>query len=474
MNESGRPRTLFAKIWDTHVVESLGDGMDLVWIDRHFLHDLSGPFSLQSLANRGLPCRHPELTFATPDHGVATTPGRTELSSEVSAKLLPLFRDLCAKYAVELFDLDDPRQGIVHVVAAELGLSLPGSIVVCGDSHTCTQGGLGAVAWGIGNTEITQVLATQTLMVERPRTMRVRCAGALSAHVDAKDLILHVIAREGADAGSGHAVEYAGPAVEALPVEGRMTLCNLSVEMGAKMGFVAADETVFAYLRGRPGAPREALWEQAVAHWQSLRGDPGASFDREVAVDASEIAPQMSWGTSPAHTIAVDGIVPQPEQAPDRGTAKAWGEALDYMGLQPGSRLEGLPIQHVFIGSCTNSRLSDLESAAAVVRGRQVAAGVRAWVVPGSQSVKRAAEARGLDGIFKGAGFEWREPGCSMCIGMNGEQVPPGERCVSTSNRNFVGRQGPGARTHLASPASAAACAVAGAIADVRKLATGG
>jgi 3-isopropylmalate/(R)-2-methylmalate dehydratase large subunit len=449
---------MFEKVWAEHVVASLAEGVDLLYVDRHFTHDLSGPFSMATLADRGLGCRRPDLTYAIPDHGVSTAPGRTEDSTDASAQLLPLFRRSTSSLGIRYFDLDDDRQGIVHVVGPELGLSLPGTVIVCGDSHTCTQGGVGALAWGIGNTEVTQVLATQTLTVQRPATMQVRIDGTLAPHVTAKDLILHLIAREGADGGSGHALEFAGTTIDALSVEARLTLCNLTVEFGARMGFVAPDETTFGYLQGRPHAPVGADWNDAVAHWRSLRSDADASFDRVIELDAAAVAPQVSWGTSPAHTVGIDEPVPD-------GADPA---ALDYMGLVAGRPLLGLPVQHVFIGSCTNSRIEDLEAAASVVAGRHVAPGVRAWVVPGSQTVKREAERRGLREIFTGAGFDWREPGCSMCMSMNGDTIPAGERCISTSNRNFLGRQGPGARTHLASPATAAATAITGVITDVR------
>lgn len=383
---------------------------------------------------------------------------------------MPLFRASTSSLGITLFDLDDDRQGIVHVVGPELGLSLPGTFIVCGDSHTCTQGGVGALAWGIGNTEVIQVLATQTLTVQRPATMEVRIEGNLAAHVSAKDLILHLIASEGADGGSGHAIEFTGSTVERLSVEARLTLCNLTVEFGARMGFVAPDEMTIAYLEGRPHAPSGASWDRAVAHWRSLRTDPGAPFDRRIVIDATSIGPQVSWGTSPAHTTTVDGLVPDPADAPNAATAQAWSDAQAYMDLRPGQALAGLPVQHVFIGSCTNSRIEDLEAAAAIVGDGRVAPGVRAWVVPGSRAVKREAERRGLHDVFTRAGFAWRESGCSMCMSMNGENVPAGERCLSTSNRNFVGRQGPGARTHLASPATAAATALAGRITDVRQV----
>jgi 3-isopropylmalate/(R)-2-methylmalate dehydratase large subunit len=343
-------------------------------------------------------------------------------------------------------------------------------LVVCGDSHTCTQGGVGAVAWGIGNTEVTQVLATQALNVQRPATMLVQIDGDLAAHVSAKDLILYLIARDGADGGSGHAIEYGGSTVRAMSVEARLTLCNLTVEFGASIGFVAPDDTTFEYLGGRPYAPAGRLWDDAVEHWRSLPSDAGTAFDQTLYIDAARVGPQVSWGTSPAHTVGVDGTIPDPGAAPDESTGRAWATALDYMALRAGEPIAGVPIQHVFIGSCTNSRLEDLQRAAEVVRGRRVAPGVRAWVVPGSLAVKRQAERLGLHEVFTAAGFAWREPGCSMCMSMNGDVVPPGERSVSTSNRNFVGRQGPGARTHLASPETAAASALTGVISDVRDL----
>jgi 3-isopropylmalate/(R)-2-methylmalate dehydratase large subunit len=460
---------MFEKVWNEHVVERLDEQADLIHIDRHLLHDLSGPFSMQSLEEKNLGCRRPELTFAFPDHGVSTSPSRYD-DAAGGGPLLDLFRHHCAKLGIHLFDLGSEEQGIVHVSAPELGLALPGLTIVCGDSHTSTQGAFGALALGIGNTEVTQVLATQTLVLDRPRTMRLRIDGKLGVGVSAKDVALAIIARDGPDAGCGYAVEFAGSFSEALSLEGRMTLCNLSLEMGARFAFTAPDEATFEWLRGRRYAPAGDEWDRAVRHWRTLASETGAVFDREVTLDVASLAPQITWGTSPAHAVAIDARVPDPASAPDAAARRSWLDALSYMGLEGGEPLDGIAVQHVFIGSCTNSRLADLVEAARVVRGRKVAAGVRAWVVAGSRSVQREAVALGIDRVFRDAGFEWREPGCSMCIAMNGDAVPSGERAVSTSNRNFVGRQGPGARTHLASPATAAAAAVSGCIRDPRSL----
>ena len=466
--------SLFDKLWEGHVVDHLGDGMDLIRIDRHLIHDLSGPASLKMLSERGLSPRAPELTFATPDHRVSTEPGRTGGGSPANDKALAVLRRYCDRYGIQLFDLNDAEQGIVHVVGPELGLTLPGLSLVCGDSHTCTHGAFGALAWGIGNTEVTQVLAAQALIVERPGSMRVSFEGELGPSVSAKDLILHLIGREGAAGGARHAVEFAGEAVTGLSMEERMALCNLAVEFGASFGLIAPDETAFAFLEGRRFAPKGELWEAALQSWRRLPSDPDARFDAEIRIDASTVAPQVTWGVSPEDVVAIDGRVPDPAAAEGEKQAEARRHALDYMGLEPGAPIEGTPIQHAFIGSCANARFGDLAAAAEVVRGRKVADGVRAWVVPGSQAVKRAAEAAGLDQVFRAAGFSWREPGCSMCLAANGETVPSGERAVSTSNRNFVGRQGPGARTHLASPVTAAASAIAGRLTDPRRLGAGG
>jgi 3-isopropylmalate/(R)-2-methylmalate dehydratase large subunit len=463
-------RTLFDKIWDSHVVADLGGGWVLLHIDRHLLHDLSGARALAEVEEKGLKVRHPELAFATPDHAVSSAPGRTSETFQPGARLIASLRRRAAATGVRLFDLGEDGQGIVHVMGPELGIVLPGTTVICGDSHTCTNGGIGALAFGVGSTELTHALATQTLRQQKPRRMRVRFEGMPGPGVTPKDLILHLIGQIGAAAGTGYAVEYAGSAIRAMPLEGRLTICNLSIELGAKMGMIAPDDITFEYLAGRLFAPKGAAFEQAVAAWRQLPTDEGARFDREEVIDAAAIAPTITWGTSPEHAIAVDAAIPDPADAPDAAHRDAWRAALDYMGLEPGRPIAGTKVDWVFIGSCTNSRMSDLRAAAAVAKGRHVAAGVTAWVVPGSERVKREAEGEGLDKIFTDAGFAWREPGCSMCVAANGERVPPGQRSVSTSNRNFVGRQGPNARTHLASPAMAVAAAVAGAIADVRRI----
>ncbi|MBR0850720.1 3-isopropylmalate dehydratase large subunit [Bradyrhizobium diazoefficiens] len=462
-------RSMLAKIWDQHVVARVSEDTDLIHIDRHLLHDLGGSRGLLDLKSRGLSVHNPELTFATPDHAISTAPGRSG-TSRIGQELLAALRVETAASGIRMFDVDQPGQGIVHVIGPELGLSLPGCTIVCGDSHTCTHGGLGALAFGIGSSELTHVLATQTLIQRRPKTMRVRFEGRLPPGVTAKDMILALIGQVGAAGGTGYAVEYAGSAIRDLAVEGRLTICNLSIELGAKIGMVAPDETTFEFLRGRTYAPKGAMWEQAVEAWRELASDADATFDREVEIDVEKIIPQVTWGISPEHVIGVDGRIPDPGAIEDPARRAAVETALDYMGLQAGAPIAGTPIDWVFIGSCTNSRLSDLRAAADVARGRRVAPNVRAWVVPGSENVKRQAVAEGLDRIFTEAGFEWREPGCSMCLAANGEVVAPGQRSVSTSNRNFVGRQGPRARTHLASPASAAASAIAGAIADVRTM----
>ena len=462
-------RTMLAKIWDQHVIARISDDTDLLHIDRHLLHDLGGSRGLLDLKSRNLSVHNPELTFATPDHAISSAHGRAG-TTKVGLELLQGLRAETSATGITMFDVDQPGQGIVHVIGPELGLSLPGALIVCGDSHTCTHGGLGALAFGIGSSELAHVLATQALIQRRPKTMRVRFEGRMSAGVTPKDLILALIGHVGAAGGTGYAVEYAGSTIRDMPIEGRLTICNLSIELGAKMGMVAPDEKTYEFVRGRRYAPHGALWERAVAAWRKLPSDADALFDREVTIDVGKIIPQITWGISPEHVVGVDGHVPNPADIADPGRRTAIETAIDYMGLKPGAPIAGTPVDWVFIGSCTNSRMSDLRAAAAIAHGRKVAPGVRAWVVPGSETVKREAVAEGLDKLFMEAGFEWREPGCSMCLAANGEMLKPGQRSVSTSNRNFIGRQGPQARTHLASPAMAAAAAISGAIADVRTM----
>ncbi|MBN8750191.1 3-isopropylmalate dehydratase large subunit [Xylophilus ampelinus] len=464
------PRTIFDKLWDAHVVRDLGGGWVLLHIDRHLLHDLSGPPALVDVVARGLPLHDPQLTYCTADHAVSSRPGRIATTFPLGGKLHADLRRLSSELGVRMFDLGEPGQGIVHVMGPELGIVLPGMTVICGDSHTCTNGGLGALAFGVGSSESTHALATQTLRMQKPRQLRIRCEGRLRAGVTAKDLALHIIGTLGTAAGTGHAIEFCGPAVEALEVEERMTLCNLAVELGARSGVVAPDERTIQYVMGRPFAPRGTELDQAIASWRTLRSDEGSTVDREHTIDAGSIRPTLTWGVSPEHTVQIDAVVPDPAEAADEGHRRVLEDALAYMGLQAGQAMAGVPVDWVFIGSCANSRLSDLRAAAQVVRGRRVAPSVTAWVVPGSENVKRAAEAEGLREVFEGAGFQWREPGCSLCVAANGEQIPSGQRCVSTSNRNFIGRQGPGARTHLASPVVAAAAAIRGAIVDPMNL----
>ena len=465
-----QPLTLFEKVWSSHVVAELGESRALLHVDRHMLHDLTSPQAFDGLRRAGRGVRNPELTFAAQDHLVSTEPGRTDETAPGGAELIRALRANARAFGIEIFDLGDPRQGIVHVVAPELAIALPGMTFVCGDSHTCTVGALGAYAWGIGTSEVEHVLATQTLVVRKPMSMRVRFDGPLQAGVTAKDMALYLIGSIGIGGATAHALEYAGTTVQALDIEARMTLCNMAIECGARTALIAPDDTTFQYVHGRPYAPVGARWDGALIHWRALRSDADARYDREVAIEASAIAPQVTWGTSPQDVVPVDGRVPDPASARDAASRSSLQRALDYMGLQPGAPVEGLPVDRVFIGSCTNSRLSDLREAAKVVRGRRVPTGVKAMVVPGSMAVKRAAEAERLDRVFVDAGLEWREPGCSMCAGLNADKVGPRERCLATSNRNFEGRQGPLARTHLASPAMAAAAAVTGRITDVRKL----
>lgn len=461
-------RTLFEKVWSQHVVQKLAPDVDLLFIDRHLMHDLGGGDAIFQIRQRGLKVRHPGLTFATPDHVVSTEPGRTGGMAPWADDTIGKLRQQTHETGIHLFDVSQTSQGIIHVIGPEQGVSLPGTTIVCGDSHTCTHGALGAIAFGIGTTEVQHVLATQTLQQKRPKTMRVEFIGHPPSGVTAKDMILALIGQIGAAGGTGYALEYAGTAIEALDMEARLTLCNLSIECGAKVGMIAPDQVTLDWIQGRPFAPKGEQWLAAVDHWKSLPSDPGAVFDKTVSIDCSSMSPQITWGTSPDQVMSVTAKVPELDTAQNSVQKQAWSDALEYMGLEAGQTISGTPIQRVFIGSCTNSRLNDLRRAAAVIRGRKVAEHVTAWVVPGSMRVKHDAENEGLDVLFKEAGFEWREPGCSLCVGANGDLVSPGDRCVSTSNRNFTGRQGPGARTHLASPEMAAAAALAGAIVDHR------
>jgi 3-isopropylmalate/(R)-2-methylmalate dehydratase large subunit len=466
------PQTLYDKVWKQHIVADLGDGVSLLHVDRNFIHDLSGTRAIRALTEQGRTVRFPNQTFACPDHTVSTEPDAKHLGERYTRCVDPL-RRLSADAGVRFFDIGTAEFGIIHVIGPELGLTQPGALIVCGDSHTCTHGGLGALAWGIGASEVAHVLATGTVIQKKAPRLRITFDGDMSAGVTAKDLILYVIGREGAAAGSGFAVEYAGTAISAMSIEERMTICNLSIEMGAKVGMIAPDDKTIAYIKGREYAPDDMLWDQAVKYWSDLGSDDGAVFDKEIFVDVAEISPQITWGTSPEHVIGVAERTPDPVLETNIDKRHALEAAYDYTRLAPDTPIEGIEIDRVFIGSCTNGRLSDLRAAAVVIEGRKVAKRVEAWVVPGSQSVKTAAEAEGLDRIFRNAGFDWREPGCSLCVGSNGETIPEGLRCVATSNRNFVGRQGKGSFTHLASPAMAAAAAVTGRITDVRKLMKG-
>ncbi len=461
------PRTLFDKVWDAHVVATREDGEQLLWVDRHFVHEGSH-HAFRQIEAKGRGVAEPDLSIAVADHYVPTR-GRPRIDDAEIAGMVTRLTQNAQRHGVRLVGLDHEAQGIVHVVGPELGLTLPGLVVVCGDSHTSTHGAFGAIAFGIGASEVAHVLMTQTLWLKKPRRMRIRIEGACGAHVSAKDLALHVIATIGADGARGHAVEYAGAAITALDMEGRMTLCNMSIEAGARCAMIAPDETTIAFVAGRRFAPRAAEFDDAVAAWRGLASDADAVFDREASIDAAEVAPMVTWGVSPEDAAPVTARIPSPDDAlPAR--ARYVAEALDYMGLEPGARLTDVTIDRVFIGSCTNARLGDLRAAAAVLRGRK--ARVPGLVSPGSSAVKRQAEAEGLDRVFAEAGLEWADSGCSMCVGMNGDLVPAGERCASTTNRNFRGRQGQGARTHLMSPAMAAAAAVAGRIADVRDFST--
>jgi 3-isopropylmalate/(R)-2-methylmalate dehydratase large subunit len=469
------PKTMFEKIWEAHVVREVPGQSTILYIDRHLVHEATSPQAFDGLRLANRPMRRPEANFAVIDHNVATTPiGEYGLRSRVptvdaeSALQINTLLKNTKEFGVTIFDLDDVRNGIVHVSAPEQGITLPGTTVVCGDSHTATHGAFGALAFGIGTSEVEHVMATQTLLQNRPKTMEVRVDGQLPTGTTAKDMVLYIIGQIGTGGGNGHVIEFTGSAVRALSVEGRMTLCNMAIEGGARAGMVAPDETTFAWLEGRPYAPKGENWEKAVAAWKQLASDPDATYDKVVVLDAANIEPQVTWGTTPAMTTSINGEVPNPLSFDDPLAQQMAARALEYMGLTPGTKIQDIKLDRVFIGSCTNSRLEDLREAARIVKGHKVASTVVALVVPGSGLVKQAAEAEGLDKIFVEAGFEWREPGCSMCLAMNGDKLEEGERCASTSNRNFEGRQGKGGRTHLVSPAMAAAAAIAGHFVDVR------
>ena len=465
------PQTLFDKLWREHTVEELGADASLVLVDRVMLHERTGGVALKSLAAAGRGVMEPRQVFVTMDHVVDTLPGRTdETRMPTGRAFITATREAALAAGLQLFDLGDPRQGIVHVISPEQAIVLPGTTLVCPDSHTCTQGAWGALAWGIGSTEAEHALATSTLRVRRPKQMRISVNGRLASGVTAKDLALHILARLSAGGASGRVIEFAGPAVTALDLDGRQTLCNMATELAAFSAIIAPDEAVFDYLEGRPFAPRGSAWDDAVAYWRTLRSDDGARYDHEVTIDGAEVAPMVTWGTSPQQAIPIGAAIPAYSDVAHRESREAYDRALQYMDLAPGARLEALPIDAAFIGSCTNSRISDLRRAAEVLKGRKVAAGVKAICVPGSTSVKRQAEAEGLDRIFTDAGFEWRESGCSMCFFAGGESFGPRERVVSSTNRNFESRQGPETRSHLASPETVAASAVAGRLADPRTL----
>ncbi|MEN0077324.1 MAG: 3-isopropylmalate dehydratase large subunit [Paracraurococcus sp.] len=464
-----KPRTLFDKIWDAHVVETLPDGTALLYIDLHLTHEVTTPQAFDGLRQAGRKLRRPEATLGVIDHNIATDASRyTGIVDPESRLQVETLEKNAAEFGMPLIPLLDQRQGIVHVIGPELGRSLPGMTIVCGDSHTSTHGAVGALAFGIGTSEVEHVLATQTLLQKPAKNMQVLVEGNLAVGCTAKDIVLAIIGRIGTAGGTGHVIEYAGDAIRALDMAGRMTVCNMSIEGGARAGMVAPDDTTYDYVRTRPFAPKGEALERAIEYWRSLPSDPGAQFDTVVRLDAHAIAPQVTWGTSPEDVLPITGVVPDPEAAADEARREQMRRKMQYMGLAPGQRLQDLKVDVVFVGSCTNSRIEDIRAAAAIAHGRKVADGVRAMVVPGSGLVKAQAEEEGLDRILREAGFEWREAGCSMCLGMNPDKLTPGQRCASTSNRNFEGRQGPGGRTHLLSPAMAAAAAIAGRLADVR------
>ncbi len=465
------PRTLFDKIWESHIVERMPDGTCLLYIDRHLVHEVTSPQAFEGLRAAHRPVRRPDLTIAVADHNVPTSDRSQGIAEPESRLQVETLEKNVADFAVPYFPITDIRQGIVHIIGPEQGLSLPGMTIVCGDSHTSTHGAMGALAFGIGTSEVEHVLATQTLLQKPARNMRIDVTGTLPVGITAKDVILKIIGVIGTGGGTGHVIEYAGEVMQDLDMAGRMTVCNMSIEAGARAGMVAPDQKTFDYIKGRPHAPKGAAWDQALAWWKTLPSDDGAHYDKVVTIRAGEIAPMVTWGTSPEDVTTIEGRVPDPVAEADEARRAQLLRKLEYMGLSPGQKVAGLPVDVVFLGSCTNGRIEDLRAAAAIARGHTVAEGVRAMVVPGSGLVKKQAEAEGLDRIFTAAGFEWREAGCSMCLGMNPDQLKPGQRCASTSNRNFEGRQGPGGRTHLVSPAMAAAAAIKGRLFDVREFA---
>jgi 3-isopropylmalate/(R)-2-methylmalate dehydratase large subunit len=464
------PRTLFDKIWDSHLVDQQPDGTCLLYIDRHLVHEVTSPQAFAGLRESGRRVRNPKATLATADHNVPTTDRTHGIAEPESRFQVETLERNVKEFGIPYFGMNDVRQGIVHIIGPEQGMTQPGMTIVCGDSHTATHGAFGALAFGIGTSEVEHVLATQTLLQRRAKNMLVQVDGDLPFGITAKDLVLHIIGHIGTAGGTGHVIEYAGSAIRKLSMEGRMTVCNMTIEGGARAGLVAPDEITYEYIKGRPMAPKGAAWEQALSFWKTLPSDPGAKYDTVVKIDAGKIIPQVTWGTSPEDVLPIDGVVPNPADVKDELKRASMERSLEYMGLKAGTPLKELVVQRAFIGSCTNGRIEDLRAAAAVAKGRKVAAGVNALVVPGSGLVKEQAEQEGLDKIFIEAGFEWREPGCSMCLAMNADKLEPGERCASTSNRNFEGRQGRNGRTHLMSPAMAAAAAISGKLADVRDL----
>ncbi|HST22364.1 MAG TPA: 3-isopropylmalate dehydratase large subunit [Blastocatellia bacterium] len=462
-------KTLFEKIWDSHIVRNEPGSPAIIYIDCHLVHEVTSPQAFEGLRLNGRRVRRPELTHATMDHNVPTWSRSLPIVDEIAKKQINTLEQNCREFGITLYGLDNPNQGIVHVIGPEMGITQPGMTIVCGDSHTSTHGAFGALAFGIGTSEVEHVLATQCLLQSKPKTFRIRVNGKLPRNVTAKDIVLYIIRSIGTDGATGHVIEYAGECVEALTMEERMTVCNMSIEAGARAGMIAPDDKTYAYLEGRKLAPRGEAFDEAVSYWKTLPTEAGAAFDRELELDVSTLAPQVSWGTSPGMVIDATGEIPDPESFTDENSRKAARRSLEYMGLAPGTPVREIKLDRVFIGSCTNSRIEDLRAAAEVIKGRKVDSQVHAMVVPGSQPIKRQAEAEGLDEIFKQAGFDWRESGCSMCLGMNPDILKPGERCASTSNRNFEGRQGRGGRTHLVSPAMAAAAAIAGHFVDVRE-----